>query len=289
MAAAPLALRPPRIEWRSAAPWLATGLAFALLFGQPLATLVRDWWSDPDAGHGLLLGPLAIVLAWRRGRAPSARAQPALGLAILGGAVLLRYLAGLAAEPFTLRFSMLTAAASLVVFLSGLRQLIHWWLPLTLLVLSIPLPAMVLGSVALPLQYRASQLGAALLEWRHVPVLLAGNVIHLPDRALFVTEACSGLRSLTALLALAVLVGGLWHRSTWSRIALVAAALPVAILLNGLRVFLTGYLAYWVNPALVDGFLHYSEGWAIFLVALAILAGLSWLLRRLERRGAAVA
>ncbi len=289
MTAAPLALRPPRIDWRSAAPWLATGLAFAVLFAQPLATLVRDWWSDPDAGHGLLLGPLAVVLAWRRGRAPSARAQPVLGLAILAGAVLLRYMAGLAAEPFTLRFSMLAAAAGLVVFISGLRQVVHWWLPLALLVLSIPLPGMVLGSVALPLQYRASQLGAALLEWRHVPVLLAGNVIHLPDRALFVTEACSGLRSLTALLALAVLVGGLWHRSPWSRIALVAAALPVAILLNGLRVFLTGYLAYWVNPGLVDGFLHYSEGWAIFLVALALLAALSWLLRRLERRGAAVA
>jgi EpsI family protein len=32
---------------------------------------------------------------------------------------------------------------------------------------------------------------------RHVPVRLAGNVIQLPGRTLFVTEACSGLRSLT--------------------------------------------------------------------------------------------
>jgi exosortase len=185
-----------------------------------------------------------------------------------------------------MRLSAVGAAAGLVVFHLGVRQLTHWWLPLALFVLAIPLPAVVLGSVALPLQFQASQLGATLLEWRYVPVQLAGNIIHLPGRSLFVTEACSGLRSLTTLLALGVLVAGLWHQLWWSRVALIAAAIPVAIFLNGLRVFLTGYLAFWVDPGLGDGFMHYTEGWVIFLVALVVLAGLSWLLRLLERSGA---
>ena len=54
----------------SLAPILASGLAFLVLFWTPLTTLARDWWTDPDAGHGLLLAPLALVLLWRRGAVP---------------------------------------------------------------------------------------------------------------------------------------------------------------------------------------------------------------------------
>ncbi len=261
-----------------------TGLAFLTLFGQPMFTLARDWWSDPEASHGLLLVPVAVYLAWRRGSVRDPRAQPYLGLGLLIGAVTLRYLSGLAAELFTRRFSMVLAAAALLVFARGSGQLRHWWLPFVLVGLSIPLPAVVLGSVSFPLQLQASALGAGLLHSRHVPVLLAGNVIHLPGRSLFVTEACSGLRSLTALLALGVLVGGLWLRHPWSRILLIAAAIPVAIVLNGLRIFLTGFLAYFVSPRLGDGLLHYTQGWGIFVVALAVLCVLAWLLSGAEHR-----
>jgi exosortase len=260
------------------------------LFWEPIVTLGGDWWHHPDAGHGLLLGPLALYIAWRRGKAPGAQPQPIAGLMILIGAVLLRYLSGLAAELFTMRLSMLAGVAGLVVFVSGLRQLRHWWLTGLLLLLSVPIPAVVLNSIALPLQLKASQMGTALLEWRHVPVLLAGNVIHLPGRALFVTEACSGLRSLTALLALGVLIGGLWLRTPWSRLALVMVAIPVATALNIVRVFLTGFLSYHAGPALSDGFMHYTEGWVIFMVAFGILGSFGWLFGQVERaRGRRVA
>jgi exosortase len=272
----------PAERWKTLAPLIAAGLAFLVLYQEALTTLLRDWWNDPDAAHGLLLAPIALFLIWRRGRAPGARAQPALGLALLFGAVLLRYLSGLAAELFTLRMSMLGAAGALVVFALGFRQILHWWLPVLLLILSVPIPEVLLGSLALPLQLKASQMGAALLESRHVPVHLAGNVIHLPGRALFVTEACSGLRSLTALIALGLLMGGLWLRSSWARGALLLLAIPVAMLLNGLRIFLTGFLAYFVDPRLSEGFMHYTEGWVIFAIAFFILGGIAWALGRLE-------
>jgi exosortase len=249
-----------------------------------MRTLLRDWWNDPEAAHGLLLGPLALFLAWRRGRAPSAQPQPVLGLLMLAGAVILRYLSGLAAELFTLRMSMLGAAMALVVFVAGLRQLVHWWLPALLLILSVPVPVVLLGSLSFPLQLKASQLGATLLESRHVPVQLAGNVIHLPGRSLFVTEACSGLRSLTALLSLGLLIGGLWLASPWTRILLVALTVPVAVVLNGIRVFLMGFLAFFVTPSASEGFMHYTEGWVLFLVAFAIVGGIAWVFSGLERR-----
>ncbi len=278
--ALPLAL-PKR--W-PAPPLLVGGLAFLVCFGEPLALLVRDWWSDPDSGHGLLLFPVSVWLAWKRKLVAEPRPQEHVGLAMLVGAILLRYLSGLAAELFTMRMSMLGAVMGLLVYAYGFRQLVHWWLPLTLTVLSVPIPDVLLGALALPLQFKASAWGAAMLEARHVPVRLAGNVLYLPGRSLFVTEACSGLRSLTALLALGVLVGGLWLRSPWSRGILVLSSIPVAMVLNAVRVFLTGFLVYYVNPALADGFMHLSEGWVIFVIALAFLGGLTWLLGKLEHK-----
>jgi len=270
-------------EHRGLAPIIVSGLAFLILFHQPGATLVRDWWGNPEAQHGLLLGPLALFLAWRTGLLQDPRPRPVLGTLLLTGAVLLRYLSALAAEPFTMRLSLIMAAVALVVFVWGFGQALRWWLPIVLLVLSIPLPQVVLSSLAFPLQLQASRLGAFLLEQRHVPVLLEGNVIHLPGQTMFVTEACSGLRSITALVSLGVLLGALWLRHPITRIILLLMVLPIAMLLNGVRVFLTGFLVYFVDPSLGEGFMHMSEGWGIFLVALAFTGAVTAGLRGLER------
>jgi len=249
-----------------------------------MALLARDWWNNPEAGHGLLLAPLAVWFAWKAGIAPDARPNRALGVAVLVLAVLVRYVSDLAAELFTMRGSMLMAAVGLTVYYFGVRQVLRWWLPFSLLALSIPLPELILSRVALPLQFTASKIGAGLLAWRQIPVLLNGNVIHIPGHQLFVAEACSGLRSLTALLSLGVLLGAVTLRSGWTRTALFLLAVPVAILLNGVRIFLTGFLVLLVDPKLGEGFMHVTEGWLIFVIAFFILGGIAWVFMGLERR-----
>ena len=271
-------------HWRTASlvPLAVGVVGFLVLFWAPLTLLLLDWWNDPDAAHGLLLAPLAVWLAWRKGLIDRSEAvpRPILGLVILVAAVALRYASSLAAELFTMRMSMLGAIVGVIVAVRGLRQLRAWWLPATLVVLSVPLPAVIMGTLALPLQLTASRMGAALLEWRQVPVLLAGNVIHIPGHSLFVTEACSGLRSLSALLALGVLQGGLWLRLPVARVLLVLITLPVAMAVNGVRVFLTGFLVFFVGPELGEGFMHYTEGWILFVFSFGVLGGvtlaLSW-------------
>jgi exosortase len=263
---------------------LFTAAAFVVLFYQPAVTLVRDWWQDPEAGHGLLLGPLALWLAWREKRTDlPAQASPVTGSLVILAAVLLRFLSGLAAELFTMRLSMVAALAGLVLYFRGWPQLRRWWLPFALLILSIPLPTLVTNSLALPLQLRASSMGAWLLNLRHVPVILSGNIIQLPGHRLFVTEACSGLRSLTALISLAVLAGGLWLKHPIGRLAVLLMAIPIAIVLNAIRVFLTGFLVFYVDPKMGEGFMHMTEGWLMFALAFLCLSGLTWIVARLER------
>lgn len=279
----PVPAVPARLSPRELAPLAVALLAFLILFSHPFLLLLRDWWEDPDAGHGLLLAPIALWLAWKRGLVTPAPAR-VLGLLMIVGGVLVRYLSGLAAELFTMRFSMVLAGIGVIVFFRGIRQALHWWLPLLLFILSIPIPDVLTNTLALPLQLKASRWGAALLESRHVPVTLSGNIIRLPGRELFVTEACSGLRSLTALLSLGVLVGGLWLRHPLSRILLVLLAIPVAMVVNAFRVFLTGFLVHWVDPALGEGFMHMSEGWLLFVAAFLILGAFTWAVSALEHR-----
>ncbi len=267
-------------------PLIATAITFGVLFARPINLLVRDWWTMPEAGHGLLLAPVAIWLAWRSGIDTSSKPNRALGIALLVMAVLIRCASGLAAELFTMRGSMVIALAGLTLYQFGFRQLIRWWLPFALICLSIPLPELVTQTLALPLQFKASQMGAALLEMRNVPVQLAGNVIHLPGRELFVTEACSGLRSLTALLSMAVLLGALVLRTPIARVLLLLMAIPVAIVINGIRVFLTGFLVFFVSPSFGEGFMHLTEGWLLFLVSMSILAFVAWASAAVERMSA---
>ena len=264
-------------------PAALTALAFVVLFAQPMYLLVRDWWTLQEAGHGLLLAPVAIWLAWKSGIRPDAKGNLAVGVMMLVLAVVIRFAAGLAAELFTMRASVVLALGGLVVYHYGFRQLLRWWLPFLLACLSIPLPELITQSLALPLQFKASQMGAALLRWREIPVLLTGNVIRLPGHELFVTEACSGLRSLTALLALAVLMGGLMFKHPITRVLLVLLAIPIAIVINGVRVFMTGFLVFFVDPKLGEGFMHLTEGWLLFLVSLASIGALAWLGVKAER------
>jgi exosortase/archaeosortase family protein len=66
-------------------------------------------------------------------------------------------------------------------------------------------------------------------------------------------------------------------------VLLLAVAVPVAIVLNGIRVFLTGFLVYFIDPKLGEGFMHITEGWLIFVVAFLLLGGFAWALLKAER------
>jgi len=265
--------------WLPHAAWL---VAFAVFFAKPAQLLLRDWWNNPEAGHGLLLFPVALWLAWRTGLVPTRAANRWLGTALLLGATLLRIASDLAAELYTMRMSMVGGLIGVIVFYYGVRQALAWWLPLMLVALSVPFPELITSALALPLQFKASQMGAALLEWRRVPVQLAGNIISIPGQQLFVTEACSGLRSLTALLSLGVLMGGIWLKQPITRVLLLAITIPIAILINGFRVFLTGFLVYYVDPSLGDGFLHLTEGWLLFVVSFAFIGMVAYTARVME-------
>jgi exosortase len=267
--------------------WVPLGVAlflFAALYAKPAALLVRDWTNldNPDSGTGLLLAPLAFWFAYKTGLNEARKPAAALGISLLLMAIGLRYVSDLAAELFTMRVSMLMGAAGIILWFYGVRQLLAWWLPFVLLSLAIPLPELVIAKLTAPLQLIASRIGASLIAWRNIPVMLNGNVIRIPGHDLFVAEACSGLRSLTALVNLGVLLGAMLLAKPWSRVTLLLLAVPMAILINGFRIFLTAFLVFFISPAAGQGFMHTTEGWLMFVIAFASLGAVASLLLFIE-------
>jgi exosortase D (VPLPA-CTERM-specific) len=198
---------------------------------------------------------------------------------------LLVYLVGqLGADVFVTRVSFVLVLTGLLWFLTGARALRAMAAPLVFLLIAIPLPALVVNAVTLPLQLLASRLGEATLSAAGVAVFRDGNLIELPSTTLEVAEACSGLRSIVSLAG----IGGLlaWTERGWLRRALlVAATLPIAIVMNGLRIAATGLACESWGPRAASGPWHSFSGWVTFLVSVLALLGLQRVAARPRPRG----
>jgi len=133
----------------------------------------------------------------------------------------------------------------------------------------------VYNEIVFPLQFLASKFATRVLELLSLfPVMREGNVLVLPGMKLEVVEACSGIRSLMSLLALAAGYGYVVERSVAVRWLLVVAMVPLAIISNGTRVMITAVMANYIGSKAAQGFMHEFSGWVIFVVATILFLGL---------------
>ena len=186
---------------------------------------------------------------------------------------------------FLSRLSLIPVLAGLVVLFLGWRFLRAVAFPWLFLLLMIPVPAILFNQITFPLQLLASRIASTLLPLAGVPVLREGNVIRLPEMALEVAEACSGIRSLMSLVTLAVMYGYLLERRWLVRWVLALAAVPIAVAANSLRIVGTGLLVQYWDPDKAEGFFHIFSGWMIFVVSLLLLFAVRRLLHWIAGRG----
>jgi exosortase len=250
-----------------------------------LSSLVRQWASDENYSHGLIIVPFALYFAWRKRHAlASAPVEPGIGGLAVVAVSLLVLLAGLAgAELFLTRISLIGVIGGSIWFLWGRAHLRLLAFPVLLLVLMVPLPAIIFNQIAFPLQLLASRAGEAALTLGGVPVLREGNVLELATTKLEVAQACSGIRSLISLLTLGILLGKLSEQPMMMRVLLAVLTVPVAIAANAARVAGTGFAANWIGPEAAEGFFHAFSGWLVFVAAFALLLAAQRLIIRLSQ------
>lgn len=281
--------------------------ALVFLYASVLVKLGFDWWTDENYSHGLLVPFVAGFIVWREfDRLKNAAAQPKirLGLAVVFFALVLLLGGVLGAELFTQRISFVLILIGIIIYFFGAKILQLLVTPFMLLLLAIPIPQIIFNKIAFPLQIYASQIAVWGIRLFGVPTVRKGNVFEiLPNGAtqviaLEVVEACSGIRSLMTLATLALMLAYFTrdeqHNTDsglkicfksfgfWRAAILMTAAIPIAVLTNAARVAATGVFTYFYGKKALDDFWHDLSGWLVYLIALGLLIGINFVLKKIQ-------
>jgi exosortase len=247
-----------------------------------LSEVFDAWMNQPDYSHGFLVAPLAIAfLVFRRDSFPATSARPSwAGLGVLLGVAAVRLFAG--------RFYLLPVDAwTIPLWVAGCVWLLfgmpclRWSLPsIVFLWFMFPMPYSAERWLSVPLQTIATKVSTTMLVMLGQPAISEGNVIWLEDQQLNVAEACSGLRILMCIFALAFAFVLFSRWAWWQKALALIAALPVAIVANATRIVVTGLLTQLWSSEAAHKFSHDLAG----LVMIPFAALLFWLfLTYLER------
>jgi exosortase len=262
---------------------LAAVALILIIYAPILYYMVVHWNAVADYSHGFLIAPLALFFAWERlPRLRRARIDPSwLGIVPLALSTVTLVIGRLGVELMNMRVSFVLALIGIVLLLLGRQVFRILAFPLLFLFLMVPLPQSLVNVVAFPLQLTAADWAVDALYYMRIPALREGNIIHLPNTTLFVAEACSGLRSLMALVTLGVVFAYFFRKSWGERIVIVLSAIPIAIIVNALRVTITGILTYHFGEKAAEGAIHEFQGLITFGAAFMLLLAEAWLLSKL--------
>ncbi len=256
-----------------------------LCYGQILFEMAKRWTVDPNYSHGFLIPLLSGYLLWRKKDAFSLSAiNPELkGLPILVLGLFLMVLGKAGTIDFAMLFSFLMVLLGLIVFLLGTNITKSVLFPLSYLIFMIPLPSVFYNDLTFRLKLLASIIATKLLALIGMAVFREGNIIHLNETSLQVIDACSGLRSLISLLALAVLFAYFTQKSIWKRLSLVLLTIPITIFSNSCRLTVTAILVDHIGPQATEGFFHILTGIIMFVIALVLLMLCGTILKRFRQ------
>ena len=283
-AVGPVPAAPSRRNVGSAATisWVIVAAGAAAL----APALVEVWSELPEMSHGgLLVGFAAWAVYSLRGQVEKEpRAGSPRGLALTGAGALafpfawyLQLLFGpRQALVWLLGVSLLLAGAGLVVLQHGFPRFRRLAFPFLFLLLALPPPGTLFTSLQGWLQALAVASSARVLSASGLQAVQEGFLLRLPSGPLLITEACSGIRSLTTLGTFAFVVAFLRNRGLRGGFLLAVLAVPVAVVGNLLRIVATAVLQESGRASV--GAAHEALGTAAVGLGVAVLLAASSLL-----------
>ena len=257
-------------------------LIAAATFSEALLELVRRWTKQEEYSHGFLIPVIVAWLIWaRRNALVASIGQPSwIGPALILLAAAMHIVGKLSALFVLSQLAFVVTLIGITLGVGGYSLLKVAFFPIIFLIFAIPLPYFIDSVLTYRLQIISSQLGTFFIRLFQVPVYLEGNIIDLGVYKLQVAEACSGLRYLYPLMSLGFLTAYLFQAPLWQRALVFLSTIPITIVMNSLRIGIVGVLVNHWGPQDADGFLHWFEGWVIFIACAAVLAAEMALLAR---------
>jgi exosortase len=256
-----------------------------LIYLPTLYDLVIDWSTDANYSHGFLIPIISGYLLWRKRKELSSLSFSSnrWGLAIIILGMVFFILGNGASEYFTVRLSLVITIFGLIMYLYGSPLIRHSWFEILFLVFMIPIPYVIYFSATFPMQLLASKITSGILHLIGMSAIRQGNIIHLPNHSLEVAEACSGMRSLVSLLALGAIYAHLTQKRFSSKMILFLSTIPIAVIANIFRVFITALIVYISDIDVTGEPIHSLMGASVFVVAFISLFIFGAILRRLMK------
>ncbi len=261
-------------------------LLVGFLYQDSLIFLFNMWWNNENYGHGLFVPAIALYLIWVKRH----HLLPLLGVGswwaipmLTAGMAIL--MAGQLSSLYVLQhLSLWIVLGGIILGVMGFAGLRLTAFPWFLLLTTIPLPAFLFQGLTTKLRLISSTLGVGCLQLMGVSAYQDGNVIDLGPLQLQVVEACSGLQYIFPLMTLALLCAYFFQGALWTRVVIFSSSIPIAIFINGFRIGIIGLLVDTFGQGAAKGFLHFFEGWVIFLLGLVLLGIEMWLLHTCSRQ-----
>ncbi|MEM7505782.1 MAG: VPLPA-CTERM-specific exosortase XrtD [Pseudomonadota bacterium] len=272
--------------WPGAAVFAAACIAASILLHQGGAALVRAW-QVPEYTHGWLIPVISGYLFLRQLKTVPANPGPVTdrwpGVLVLMLALLLGLAGNITQIEKLIAVAIIVWSGGMVLVSFGWARGKQFWPPVLHLCFMLPLPFFLYWKTSIALQFISSELGVAFIRMMAIPVFLDGNIIDLGEFKLHVAEACSGLRYLFPILSFTYIFAVLYQGSYWHKAILLLAAVPITIVMNSIRIGVIGVIVdnYGIEHA--EGFMHYFEGWVIFLACILMMIGLARVLQWLAR------
>ncbi|NOX32314.1 MAG: exosortase/archaeosortase family protein [Deltaproteobacteria bacterium] len=248
-------------------------LVFFFLYHNAIAKLISDWSIDPNFSHGFLIPFVALYMVWYKQNeiAQVSCESSKTGLFVIIFGMLVHIAGNIGAELFLMRFSMIITLSGIIIYYYGFKMFRQVLVPVAYLIMMIPIPSILWNKIAFPLQLFSASISSQAISLLGIPIFREGNILHLANTSLEVIDACSGLRSLTSLLALTAAFAFLAPLSTFKKWILFLSAIPIAVAVNVIRLTITGAMAAWISPDTAKGFLHDISGLIIFGAALILV------------------
>jgi exosortase len=268
--------------------WASAGILFAALYGPHFAVMARRWASDEGASHGFLIPVIAAWLVWskRRKLVEIPKATCAWGLIPIVFGVLVTVAAVQAEVAFLPQVAALVVLGGAVLYAGGKALFKEVAFPYAFLYFMVPWPDFLVEFVSFPLQLLTSTYTAMLVGLFGVPVRREGVDLHMPGFSLTVAAACSGLRSLVTLMALASLFAYFTRASLWKRLLLFFFGIPVALIANVVRVTLVAFIGLYYDQKLAVGLFHDYSGPVLFLMCTLAMTAIQRILVQWQNQGA---
>ena len=248
-----------------------------------LERMAHKWLNDPQYSHGYLVPAFAVYLLWHRRSSLGAISWRSdwRGLPLLAAGVILRLAGSYLHFDWLDAFSLLPCLAGISVLLGGWSALRWCWPAIAFLAFMIPLPYRVETALGQPLQRIATIGSTYTLQTFGFTALAEGNTIQLASGKMGVADACSGLSMLLVFFALSTALVIVVRRPLLDTCLLVASSLPIAIIVNIIRIAGTGAVQELFGRRAALGITHDLAGWLMMPMALALFGVQLWVFGRL--------